>query len=930
MVRRHGAWSTTEGVQQVELIDVDPTTTGIALESSYATRGVSTLQQVSAQTARVSAEGHRVVAAINADTWTLDDASGLAAPTGLLVRKGELISGGRTTRPTIGFDAAGAATAGDVALTTTITLPDGATTLVVDRVNKQRLAGELDLYTPRWGLSTGTAAGGTEVVLGSAGLPLTPSGAWTATVAAVLPTGRNTAIPAGGLVLSAQGSDAALLAGLIRGATVTITTSMPAGWANVREAVSGREWLARDGVVGVSPVSTTTAATHPRTAVGIRSDGSLLLAAVDGRQPGESYGVTANDLATLLLAQGAEQAINLDGGGSTTAVARRPGDLSATLLNTPSDGRERAVSNALLVVSTIPTGPLSHVVLQPGDNTAVAGQAVAFRARGTDDALNAVPLPAGPVAWSMTGTGGAISSTGLLRTKSAGSITVSATSGALSGSAEVSVVPDAIAPSAPVPAARLRVGTIASLAGQSLTVSWAASTDVGSGVARYELRRRIGAGGWTPLTLATPLTQSFAETVAPGQAVQYGIRAVDRVGNASPWRSTDTFQIRQASETAARYAGTWSSRTGASYLGSRARTSRAKGATATYTFTGSQIGWYAAKGPTRGSATVYLDGVAVATVSLHDSTVQAKRLVYSHAWPTVGRHRIVIRVLATSGHPWVDVDGFSVVDVASQYPVLAGAGDISSCSLTADSATATLLDKTPGTVFAAGDLAYETGSAAQFKNCYGPTWGWLKNRTRPAPGNHDYGTAGAAPYFAYFGQRAGTPGQGWYAYDLGTWRIYSLNSNCTAIGGCGAGSPQEQWLKADLTAHPTQCVAAVWHHPLFSSGQHGNNPSVAALWQDLYDAGAELVLNGHDHDYERFAPQAPDGTADPTAGIREFVVGTGGASLRTFATTRGNSEVRMTGVHGILKLSLLPTSYTWKFVPVAGSTWTDSGSAACH
>ena len=410
------------------------------------------------------------------------------------------------------------------------------------------------------------------------------------------------------------------------------------------------------------------------------------------------------------------------------------------------------------------------------------------------------------------------------------------------------------------------------------------------------------------------------------------MRAVDRAGNRGAWRATSTFGIRLASETASgtRYTGRWGTGRSWVFLGGAARRSAARGAVATYSFTGSQVAWIAPREATRGSATVSLDGRAITTISLRSSWTQPRRAVFTYAWPSVGRHTISIRVTGTRGHPWVDVDGFAVVDSASPYPILVGAGDIASCGLTADSATASLIDRIPGTVFAAGDLAYESGTTAEFANCYGPTWGRFASRTRPVPGNHDYVTAGAAPYYAYFGSKAGTAGQGWYAYDLGAWRIYALNSNCAFVGGCGAGSAQEAWLKADLAANPRACVAAYWHHPLFTSGYHGNDPQTLALWQDLYAAGADLVINGHDHDYERFALQRPDGTADPAAGIREFVVGTGGAALRPFASAQPNSQARNAATHGVLKLTLTPTGYSWQFVPVAGSTFTDSGSAACH
>jgi len=261
--------------------------------------------------------------------------------------------------------------------------------------------------------------------------------------------------------------------------------------------------------------------------------------------------------------------------------------------------------------------------------------------------------------------------------------------------------------------------------------------------------------------------------------------------------------------------------------------------------------------------------------------------------------------------------------------VLVGAGDIASCGLTADSATAKVAAGIAGTVSTAGDNAYEGGTAAEFQDCYGPTWGAFRDRTNPAPGNHDYGTSGAGGYFGYFGTRAGPVGTGWYAYDLGAWRIYALNSNCTKVS-CAAGSEQEQWLPADLATSPRACVLAYWHHPRFSSGEHGNDTGVTPLWNALYEAGAEVIVNGHDHDYERFAPQSPGGAADPARGIRELVVGTGGASLRSFSTIRANSEVRNSTTYGVLKLTLSSGSYTWEFVPAGSGTFKDSGSGTCR
>jgi hypothetical protein len=203
-------------------------------------------------------------------------------------------------------------------------------------------------------------------------------------------------------------------------------------------------------------------------------------------------------------------------------------------------------------------------------------------------------------------------------------------------------------------------------------------------------------------------------------------------------------------------------------------------------------------------------------------------------------------------------------------PVLVGAGDIASCSSEGDEATANLLDGIEGTVFTLGDNAYHDGTAAEFADCYDPTWGRHKARTKPSAGNHEYNTSGATPYYDYFGAAAGDPDKGYYSYDAGSWHIISLNSNCSQVGGCAKGSPQGQWLRADLAAHPTSCTLAYFHHPLFSSGKHGNQARVRPFWEVLYEANADMVLSGHDHSYERFLPQDPYGTANSTRGIREL------------------------------------------------------------
>jgi hypothetical protein len=261
---------------------------------------------------------------------------------------------------------------------------------------------------------------------------------------------------------------------------------------------------------------------------------------------------------------------------------------------------------------------------------------------------------------------------------------------------------------------------------------------------------------------------------------------------------------------------------------------------------------------------------------------------------------------------------------------LVGAGDIAT-SGSGDEATAALIESIPGTVFTAGDNVYPDGTAEQFAAYYEPTWGRFKARTYPSPGNHDYHVAGATGYFGYFGSRAGDPKRGYYSYDLGAWHVVVVNSNCSSIGGCNAGSDQEKWLRADLAASAKKCTLAYWHHPRFSSSaKHGSSTSMTDLWKALQDFGAEAVVAGHDHTYERFAPQTSTGVADSTKGLTQFVVGTGGTSLYDFGTPEANSLVRYNGGHGVVKFTLHPESADFEFISVPGKSFTDKGTIPCH
>lgn len=228
-----------------------------------------------------------------------------------------------------------------------------------------------------------------------------------------------------------------------------------------------------------------------------------------------------------------------------------------------------------------------------------------------------------------------------------------------------------------------------------------------------------------------------------------------------------------------------------------------------------------------------------------------------------------------------------------------------------------------------GDIQYEEGTPEQFSRSYEPSFGRYLDITYPVVGNHEYLTADAAGYYGYFGERAGDPEKGYYSFDLGAWHVVALNSNCSEVGGCEPGSPQEQWLRADLAANPSRCTLAYMHHPRFSSGDHGNNSELEAFWDALYDFGTEVVLSGHDHIYERFAPQTADGLPDPE-GVRQFVVGTGGKNHTEIGEVQPNSELRHSGTYGLLELALGADRYRWTFVPEAGQLFTDSGSLNCH
>ena len=308
----------------------------------------------------------------------------------------------------------------------------------------------------------------------------------------------------------------------------------------------------------------------------------------------------------------------------------------------------------------------------------------------------------------------------------------------------------------------------------------------------------------------------------------------------------------------------------------------------------------------------------------HGTTVRS--VISRSGWPVLLLAAVVGAGACHSDTPNSPTDPLPP-PVTPTTAVLIGAGDIGDCTQTGVVETAKLLDSVFGTVFTLGDNVYDSGTMASYLGCYGPNWGRQLSRTRPSPGNHDYDGASLSAYLAYFGSTgaAGPDGQGYYSYDAGGWHVLSLNSSIPI----GPGLRNCRGFRA--TWRPTRRTARLvyWHHPLFSSAQNGPQSFVKDLWRVLYQYNVDIVMNGHDHVYERFGPQDPDGSADVSRGIRQFTVGTGGATLYTFGTIRANSQAH-SSTWGVLKLFLEANAYTWQFVPVAGESFSDGGTAACH
>jgi hypothetical protein len=295
---------------------------------------------------------------------------------------------------------------------------------------------------------------------------------------------------------------------------------------------------------------------------------------------------------------------------------------------------------------------------------------------------------------------------------------------------------------------------------------------------------------------------------------------------------------------------------------------------------------------------------------------------------------VLVRGLVTDDGDTVATQGTTPNPVGDGPVVLLAAGDIAECGAQGDEATAEILDAYPDAVIATlGDNAYQEGTIDDFRRCYEPSWGRHKQRTRPATGNHDHSTKDAAGYYEYFGAAGGPADKYFYSYDLGRWHVVVLNSDCWRIGGCAADDAQLEWLRDDLAEHPAECTLAYWHRPPFSSGRYGDERDterVRPLWKTVYDLGVDVALVGHEHSYERLAPMDAEGNRDPR-GLPLFIVGTGGGNLRAFGgPPLETTEVRNADTWGVLHLTLRDGTYDWKFLPVEGATFTDTGTGTCR
>jgi uncharacterized protein YjdB len=637
--------------------------------------------------------------------------------------------------------------------------------------------------------------------------------------------------------------------------------------------------------------------------------------------------------------------------------------LTTTYQLTATGAGGTATATAAVTVTAVPS--VASVTVAPASATVAVGRTVQLTATAKDAAGNVL---AGRVfTWSSSSTSRAtVSTSGLVTGVSSGSaVTIRASTGGRTGSASVTVVRSTVASVTVAPATvsvgvgqTVQLSATAKDAGGNVVAgqvfAWSTSSSSRATVSSTGLVKGVSAGSVTIRATTSGVSGSSAVSVTSVPVASVTVTpATATVAQFGTLQLTATLRDANGNVLTGKTVSWASSAAAVATVSSSGRVTAVAAGAATISAT---------SGGVTGSASVTVTAapVAVVTVTPTPASVEAGATLQLTATLTDASGRVLTgrtvtwassaESVATVGSTGVVsgvVGGSATISAASEgrngsaaitvtapgaAVVLVGAGDVSDCVYgdVAD-ATGLLLDGIPGTVFMTGDGAHMNGSLSEYKNCYAPAWGRHKARTRPAPGNHDYWTSGAAGYFGYFGSVAGPTGLGYYSYDLGSWHIIALNSLHDYGVGIGATSAQGRWLLADLAANTKRCILAYWHYPRFSSGnENGGDSQMQAFWDPLYQAGATIVVTSHEHLYERFAPQTPSGVADPVRGIRAFIVGTGGAENYGIGTVQPNSEVRSASVHGVLKFTLSEGSYTWEFIPIAGDTFRDSGIGTCN
>jgi uncharacterized protein YjdB len=719
----------------------------------------------------------------------------------------------------------------------------------------------------------------------------------------------------------------------------TNDNTIDASWTSRRSGALGIEIKAANAPVAVASVEVTPASAD------VQEGATLQLTATPKDALGNPLTGRAVTWATTDAA-----VVTVSQSGLVTGVGSGAATVSAT-----SEGQSGTA--ALTVVPV----PVATVAVDPADASVGTGATLQLTATPRSAAGN--PLTGRDVTWTTSDEAVAtVSETGLVTGVSLGNATITATSEGQSGKAAVAVVAPVASMDVTPASAEVQAGQTLQLsatprdaAGDPLTgrvVNWGSSDEAVAKVSATGLVTGVAAGSATITATSEGKSGSSAVTVTspptPVATVQVS-PSVTSVVEGRTIQLVATLKDANGIVLSGR-AVTWSSGNGAVATVNGNGLVTAVGA--------GSVTIIATSEGKSGSSAVTVTRAAVATVEVTPATaaVEVAAKVQLTATPkdidgnplsgravTWTSSQVAVAGVKPSGLVTALSEGSATITATSEgtsgtaaitvtppspgAPVfLVGAGDIAKCGALYDEATALLLDDLPGTVFLAGDNAYEDGSPEQFATCYEPSWGRHKARTRPSPGNHDYHMPNASGYFGYFGAAAGDPTKGYYSYDVGEWHVMVLNSELPTT----LGSAQEQWLRADLAASTKACQVAYWHHPMLTtSSGRSYRSSIKPLWEALYAAGAELIINAHDHSYQRYAPQRPDGVLD-AGGIRQITVGTGGAGLYDFGPEAFNVEVRNNVAHGVLQLTLRSDGYEWKFLPVAGQTFTDAGSGTCH